>query len=125
MKDCIFCKIINGEIPTRKVYEDKLVIVIMDNDPDQNGHMLIIPKKHYVDFTELDDNILLHINKVTNKMKDLIYDKLNADGIRIVNNYGLYQVVKHYHLHIIPAYKDKQDLIDIDEVYSKLMAVTK
>lgn len=120
MKDCIFCKIIDGIVPTRKVYEDELVMVIMDVDPSENGHMLVIPKKHYTDFTELDDEILLHINKVTNKMKDLIYNKLNADGIRLVNNYGLYQVVKHYHLHIIPAYKEKQKLINIDEVYKKL-----
>lgn len=120
MKECIFCKIINGEIPTRKVYEDDLVIVIMDTDPSQNGHMLVIPKKHYVDFTELDNDILLHINDVAKKMTKLIYEKLNADGIRLVNNYGLYQVVKHYHLHIIPAYKNKQELLDIDEVYNKL-----
>ncbi len=120
MNNCIFCKIINGEIPTRKVYEDDIVIVIMDTDPSQNGHMLVIPKKHYVDFTELDDEILIYINKIAKKMKDLIYEKLNADGVRLVNNYGLYQVVKHYHLHIIPAYKNKQALIDIDEVYNKL-----
>ena len=120
MNDCIFCKIINGEIPTRKVFEDDLVMVIMDVDPSENGHMLIIPKKHYTDFTELDNDILIHINKLANEMKDLIYNKLNADGIRFVNNYGLYQVVKHYHLHIIPAYKEKQKIINIDEVYQKL-----
>ena len=117
MKDCIFCKI----IPTRKVYEDELVIVIMDVEPSENGHMLIMPKKHYVDFTELDDNILLHINFVANKMKELIYNRLSADGIRFVNNYGLYQVVKHYHLHVIPAYKNKQKIVDIDEIYNKLI----
>ena len=121
MKDCIFCNIINGKIPTRKVYEDDLVIVIMDVEPSTNGHMLVIPKKHYTDFTELDDNILLHINKIANKMKDLIYEKLNADGIRLVNNYGIYQVVKHYHLHIIPAYKNKQELVNIDDIYKKLI----
>ena len=120
MNNCIFCKIIKGDIPTRKVYEDELVIVIMDVEPSTNGHMLVIPKKHYVDFTELDDDILLHINNIANKMKDLIYDKLHADGIRLVNNYGIYQVVKHYHLHIIPAYKEKQELISIDDVYEKL-----
>lgn len=120
MKECIFCKIINGEIPTRKVYEDEKVIVIMDTDPSQNGHMLVIPKNHYVDFTELDNDILLHINDTAKKMTKLIYEKLNADGVRLVNNYGLYQVVKHYHLHIIPAYKNKQELIDIDEVFNKL-----
>ena len=120
MNECIFCKIINGMISTRKVYEDDLTLVIMDTDPSQNGHMLVIPKKHYTDFTELDNNILMHINDVTKKMTELIYNKLNADGVRLVNNYGLYQVVKHYHLHIIPAYKNKQELINIDEVYNKL-----
>ena len=120
MKDCIFCKILNGEIPTRKVYEDEKVFVIMDVDPSQNGHMLVIPKKHYVDYTELDDEILLHINKIAKDMTKLIYEKLNADGVRLVNNYGLYQVVKHYHLHIIPAYKMHQELINIDDVYNKL-----
>lgn len=120
MKECIFCKILEGTIPSKKVYEDDKVIVIMDVDPTQNGHMLVIPKKHYVDFTELDDDILIHINKITKEMTKLIYDKLNADGVRLVNNYGIHQVVKHYHLHIIPAYKEKQELISIEEVYNKL-----
>lgn len=120
MKDCIFCKILEEIIPTRKVYEDDKVIVIMDVDPTQNGHMLVIPKKHYVDFTELDDEILIHINKIAKEMTKLIYDKLHADGVRLVNNYGLHQVVKHYHLHIIPAYKEKQELINIDDIYNKL-----
>ena len=120
MKDCIFCKILNGEISTRKVFEDELVIVIMDIDPSSNGHMLVIPKKHYVDFTELDDEILLHINKIAKDMTKLIYERLNADGVRLVNNLGLYQVVKHYHLHVIPAYKEKQELVDIDIIYDKL-----
>ena len=78
MKDCIFCKIINGEIPTRKVYEDDYVLVFLDTDPHQNGHMLIVPKKHYTDFTELDDEILCHINLIAKKIKDLVYEKLNA-----------------------------------------------
>ena len=121
MKDCIFCKIINGEIPPKKLYEDDLLIVIMDINPDVNGHMLIIPKKHYTDFTELDNDILIHINEIANKMKDLIYSKLNADGLRIINNYGIYQIVKHYHLHLLPAYEKKQDLISIDDIYNKLM----
>ena len=120
MKDCIFCKILNGEIPTRKVFEDDKIIVIMDVNPSSNGHMLVIPKKHYIDFTELDDEILLHINKVAKDMTNLIYDRLNADGVRLVNNYGIYQVVKHYHLHIIPTYKEKQELVNIDTIYDKL-----
>ena len=120
MKDCIFCKIINGEIPGRIVYQDDDVLVNMDIDPSSNGHMLIIPKKHYEDYTKLDNDMLLKINDTAKKMTKLVYESLNAQGVRLVNNYGLYQVVKHYHLHLIPAYKDKQKLVSIDEIYDKL-----
>ncbi len=120
MKDCIFCKIINGEIPGRIVYQDDDVLVNMDIDPSSNGHMLIIPKKHYEDYTKLDNDMLLKINDTAKKMTKLVYERLNAQGVRLVNNYGLYQVVKHYHLHLIPAYKDKQKLVSIDEIYDKL-----
>jgi len=119
MKDCIFCKIINKEIESKTIYEDTDLIVILDVNPNTNGHMLVIPKKHYVDFTEMDDEIILKVNKVANNMKDLIYDKLNADGIKLVNNYGIEQAVKHYHLHIIPIYK-KDEILTIEEVYDKL-----
>jgi len=67
----------------------------------------------------MDDEIILKVNKVANNMKDLIYDKLNADGIKLVNNYGIEQAVKHYHLHIIPIYK-KDEILTIEEVYDKL-----
>ena len=120
MKDCIFCKIISGEIPSNKIYEDDSVIVIMDLHPHADGHMLVIPKKHYIDFTELDDQIIIHINMVAKKMKDLIYSKLNAQGISLRINYGLYQEVKHFHLHIIPAYKDNKKLSNIKDVFEKL-----
>ena len=120
MNECIFCKIISGEIPSRVLYDSEDLIVFMDNNPDDNGHMLVVPKKHYTDFTELDDNIILKINIITKQMKELIYDKLNADGIRLINNYGIYQIVKHYHLHIIPCFKEKQEIINIDEIFNKL-----
>ena len=120
MKECIFCKIINGEIPSKKIYEDNDLIVILDVNPLSNGHMLIIPKKHYTDFTELDNDTLLKINNIAKKMKDLIYEKLNADGIKLVNNYGIEQVVKHYHLHIIPCYENINELTDIESIYKIL-----
>ena len=120
MKDCLFCKILNGDIPSKKVYEDNIVSVIMDVNPNSNGHMLIIPKKHFTDFTELDNETLCHINETAKKMKDLIYDRLNATGIKIVVNYGICQEIKHYHMHLIPAYNKKQSLIDIEETYNKL-----
>lgn len=120
MNDCVFCKIINGEIPTNKIYEDDNVLVILDTDPHTDGHMLVIPKRHYTDFTELDNDILIKINEVAKKMKDLIYSKLNAQGVTLTINYGLYQVVKHFHLHLVPAYPGKKKLSNIKDVYSKL-----
>jgi len=120
MKECLFCKIIDGIIPSKKIYEDELVIVIMDVNPNENGHLLVIPKKHYTDFTELDNNILNHINTIANNMVKLIYDKLNANGVKLVVNYGSYQDIKHYHLHLIPAYEKKQKIVDLDITYNKL-----
>ena len=105
MEDYIFCKLANGEIPTRKVFEDEVVTVFMDAKPNTNGHMLVVPKKHITDFTEIDDETLTHIHSVVKKMKDLIYDKLGAVGLKIVNNYGSEQLVKHYHVHVIPVYE--------------------
>lgn len=121
MKDCLFCKILNGDIPSKKVYEDNIVSVIMDVNPNSNGHMLIIPKKHFTDFTEIDNETLVHINDVSKKMKDLIYTRLNANGIKIVVNYGICQEIKHYHMHLIPVYDKKQNIIDIEETYKKLI----
>ncbi len=118
--DCIFCKIVKGEIESLTVYEDDVVKVFMDSNPDSNGHMLIVPKKHYVDITDIDMNTLDHIMMVAKKMYDLIMRKLNPDGIKLVQNNGILQVVKHYHLHLIPAYKSSIDM-DKEEVYKKLM----
>ena len=121
MNECIFCKIINGEIPSKTIYEDEIVKVFMDVNPDDNGHMLIVPKNHITDFTELDDETAKHINNVIKDLKNKIEEKLNPDGIRFVNNYGCYQLVKHYHLHMIPCYEPKQPIIDVEETYNKLM----
>lgn len=121
MNDCIFCKIIKGEIKSYTIYEDDIVKVFLDANPDDNGHMLIVPKKHITDFTELDSNTAAHIHEVAKKMKDLIYDKLKPQGLTLVNNYGIKQYVKHYHLHIIPSYNPKEGLIPIEDTYNKLM----
>ena len=121
MNDCIFCKITSGNAKSFTVYEDDIVSVFMDANPDTNGHMLIVPKNHYTDFLEIDNETASHINEVAKKMKELIYSKLNPDGLRLVNNYGIYQLVKHYHLHIIPCYKERQKIEDIESIYKKLM----
>ena len=120
--DCIFCKIASNEANSRKLYEDDKIIVFMDLNPESNGHMLVVPKKHITDFTEMDDETIVAINNGAQKMHKLIMDKLNPDGIRLVVNYGILQVVKHYHLHLIPFYKNKQPIKNIDEVFNSLIS---
>lgn len=119
--DCLFCKIIEGEIPSKTIYEDNIVKVIMDVNPNANGHVLILPKKHINDFEEIDNDTLIHIYDVAKDIKKKLYKTLNPDGLVLVNNYGINQVIKHYHLHVIPTYKEKQPLKDIQEVYTQIM----
>ena len=121
--DCLFCKIIEGSIPSRTLYEDDIVKVIMDVNPNANGHVLVLPKKHITDFEELDGETIAHIHGVAKDMKKLLYKALNPDGLVLVNNYGITQVIKHYHLHLIPVYKKKQEIIDRNVIYEKIMNV--
>ena len=115
----VFCKIINGEIPSYTIYEDEIVKVFLDINPESNGHSLIIPKKHYQDLDDIDIDTLTHIMEVAKKIKNLLEEKLNCSGIKLIQNNGLIQEVKHYHLHLIPYYEDnKKD--DVENIYNKL-----
>ena len=100
--DCLFCKIIEGSIPSKTIYEDELVKVFLDINPNTNGHCLIIPKKHIVTVKEVDSILTTHILEVEKKMYDLLKEKLNIKGLTIVQNKELGQEVKHYHVHLIP-----------------------
>ena len=100
--DCIFCKIINGELPSYKLHEDDKVIVIMDAYPNVDGHVLIIPKVHYTTLMDIPDDIVLHINSTAKNFIPHIMDKLNAKELSVGVNYGNSQIVKHYHFHILP-----------------------
>lgn len=102
--DCIFCKIANGELPSKTLYEDDVVIVIMDANPIRDGHTLIIPKKHFTDFMELDEDTTKHIFMVAKKMTSVLMEKLNAKSVTLLINYGDDQKVKHYHLHLLPDF---------------------
>lgn len=119
MNDCIFCKIANGEIPAKVIYEDEIVKAYLDINPMGAGHTLIIPKEHYTNLDDIDENVLSHIMVVSKKLKKLIDERLNPGGIKIVQNNGILQDVKHYHLHIVPYYKSDKDLT-LDEVYEIL-----
>lgn len=119
--DCIFCKIIKGDIPSYTVYEDDIVKVLLDIHPHVNGHMLIIPKKHCLDINDIDNETMLYIYKVvTPKMYKLLEDKLKAVGLSVGQNNGAAQDIKHYHVHLIPRYKSDHKIIDVKEIYEKL-----
>lgn len=115
--DCIFCKIINGDIPSKKVYEDDKVFAIMDINPVVDGHVLVIPKNHVSDFTELDNDLILHIYEVAKKLSKRLMDKLEAKAFTFSVNYGNSQIVKHFHLHLLPDYSVKEVSKSDDEIY--------
>lgn len=120
--DCIFCKIINGDIPCYKLYEDDNVLVFLDVNPKENGHTLVIPKKHILDLTTIDNETLLHIINTGKEISNLLKEKLGINGFSLMQNNGNCQEVKHFHLHIIPSYEDNQELIDVKEIYDKIMS---
>ena len=119
MDNCIFCKIIDGSIPSKTIYEDEKVKVFLDINPLNPGHTLIIPKKHFKDLDDIDLETLTHIMKVAKDIKLRIEERLNPDGLRLLQNNGTLQDVKHFHLHIIPSYKEDKDL-NVDKVFELL-----
>ena len=111
---CIFCKIINGEIPSSKVYEDDKVLAFNDINPVAPYHILVIPKKHYdsiIDIPEDEMDIISHIHNVINKI-DIDKDFAKS-GFRIINNCGddAGQTVKHIHFHILGGMKMGEKLV--------------
>lgn len=104
MSDCIFCKIVNGEIPSKKVYEDENVYAFYDISPEAPVHFLVIPKEHIKSanyITKENSNIIAHIFEVINKITSEL--GISEDGYRIVNNCGKLggQEVEHLHFHVL------------------------
>ena len=110
MKDdnCIFCKLANGDIPTATLYEDEDFRVILDASPAAKGHALIIPKEHYANLYELDDELASKVLVLAKKMLTKLTDILGCDGYNLVQNNGeaAGQTVFHFHMHLIPRHKD-------------------
>lgn len=110
MKDCncIFCKIANGEIPSTTLYEDEDFRVILDLGPATRGHALLLPKNHFANLFELDDETARKAILVAKKMAGKMKAALGADGFNLVQNNGeaAGQTVFHFHMHLIPRYKN-------------------
>ena len=111
INDCIFCKIIASK-EAFKIYEDEKTVCLLDLNPIARGHSLIIPKKHFKNIFDIDDDYLKDIIITTKKISKLLKEKLNANGINILHASGksAQQSVFHFHLHLVPRYKnDKLD----------------
>ena len=106
--DCIFCKIAAGEIPSRKIYEDSDLIAIMDLNPTSKGHSLIIPKEHCTNIYDIDEDIAAKVMKTAKKLATKMTVALNCDGFNLLQNNGetAGQTMFHFHMHLIPRYKD-------------------
>lgn len=104
--NCIFCKILEGEIPSFTVYEDELFKVIMDRFPAAPGHVLIIPKRHHENIFDMSANVATAIYPLARKMARVVKEAVGAEGINIVQNNGeaAGQAVFHFHLHVIPRH---------------------
>ena len=113
MDNCIFCKIVNGEIPSTTIYEDDTFRVILDLSPATKGHALILPKAHFRNIFEMDEETASQLFVVATKVAKAMKATLKCDGLNIVQNNEEVagQTVFHFHLHLIPRYiDDGQDI---------------
>ena len=104
--DCIFCKIVSGEILSYTIYENEFVKAFLDVNPVSNGHTLIVPKKHFENIYDIDLETLIEIEKASKEVSKILKEKLNCDGITRMQNNEYGQEVKHYHMHIVPRYEN-------------------
>ena len=104
--DCIFCKIANGEIPSATVYEDSVCRVILDVNPANKGHALIIPKEHFDNIYSIDAETAAKIFTIATEVAKAQKAELNPDGLNILQNNGeeAGQTVFHFHMHLVPRY---------------------
>jgi len=114
-QECVFCKIVHGEIPAAVVYEDSDFIGFLDINPRSKGHTLIIPKKHYPTLLDMNEDDLQKLGIVLKHVANHVMNVLNAKGFNVLNNNGesAGQVVKHVHFHIIPRYEEKGHSLEV------------
>ncbi len=130
--ECVFCKIVKNEIPSKKVHEDSNTVAFLDINPANHGHTLVMPKKHAENIFDVDDETLKNTILVVKSMAAIIKERMNAVGVNIVQNNGRHagQLVNHIHFHIIPRFENDSVIIsykriqmtekELDDVAKKL-----
>lgn len=130
MTDCLFCKIITGEIPSKQVYADDLAYAFLDLEPWQEGHTLVVPRRH-VDHALIDAHVLAEIAPAVLAVSDILRERLGATGFNVLTNVGpdSGQAVFHAHVHVLPRHADAPGIAnmrgtidrDLDEVHALLV----
>jgi len=107
MEDCLFCKIIKGDIPSANIYEDDFSFAFLDINPVNIGHTLLLPKDHYENIFDIPDDLLMKLSVNSKKIAHALQKSLSTDGVNIISNNGRAsgQLVFHSHIHIIPRYE--------------------
>ncbi len=123
MDDCIFCKIIKGDIPSYKVYEDEYCFAFLDVQPISRYHTLVVPKKHYENLYDIPEDVYNQVMKATKKVVDMYRDKLGIVNTQLFNNSGplTLQTVFHFHMHIVPRTEEDKHQFKLD-VRSELVS---
>ena len=106
--DCIFCKILAGELPSTIVDEDERTVSFMDINPATRGHLLVVPREHHRDLWSVAPEDLAACSHTARRMANLVREKLGADGVNLLNccEAVAWQTVWHFHIHVIPRYED-------------------
>ena len=132
MEDCLFCKIIKGEIPSKKTYEDEYCIAFLDINPANPGHTLVVPKGHAQNIYDIDERVLSRTIITVKKIAQSLKEKMKAEGVNVIQNNGREagQIVYHIHFHVIPRFANDNVIItypkakieekDFDEIQKKL-----
>jgi histidine triad (HIT) family protein len=104
--DCLFCRIVAGEIPATRVDEDERTIAFMDINPATRGHVLVVPREHSTDLHEIGAEDLAACARMSQRVAGRARDRLQADGVNLINSCGqvAWQTVFHFHVHVIPRY---------------------
>jgi histidine triad (HIT) family protein len=104
--DCLFCKIVAGDVPATRVREDERTVAFMDINPATRGHMLVIPREHSTNLLEIASEDLAACAATAKELTALVSERLGADGVNVLNSCGraAWQTVFHFHLHLIPRY---------------------
>ena len=105
--DCLFCKIVAGDLPATRVHEDERTIAFMDINPATRGHLLVVPREHTEDLHAIDPDDLTACALVAQRLAERVRERLGADGVNLLNAAGAaaWQTVFHFHLHVIPRYE--------------------